>query len=311
MLRMNSFAAALGLAAVLSSGAAWAGDAESCKKVRLSDVGWTDIQATTGVTFNLLTALGYEPEVIQLSVPVTYQSLKNNDLDVFLGNWMPSMTADIKDYSADGSVETISQNLEGAGYGLVVPNYVAEGGVKTLTDIGKFKDKFSNKIYGIEAGNDGNRIILDMIAKPESNLEGFELVESSEAGMLTQAEQAMKNNEWIAFLGWTPHPVMGEMKITYLEGMGDSGFGAATVHTNVRKGYLTECPNVGKFIQNLKFDLSMENTMMDAILKGGSPNDVARDWLKANPDAATPWLNGVTTFDGQDAAAAVKAALAS
>ncbi len=311
MLRMNSFAAALGLAAVLSSGAAWAGDAESCKKVRLSDVGWTDIQATTGVTFNLLTALGYEPEVIQLSVPVTYQSLKNNDLDVFLGNWMPSMTADIKDYSADGSVETISQNLEGAGYGLVVPNYVAEGGVKTLTDIGKFKDKFSNKIYGIEAGNDGNRIILDMIAKPESNLEGFELVESSEAGMLTQAEQAMKNNEWIAFLGWTPHPVMGEMKITYLEGMGDSGFGAATVHTNVRKGYLTECPNVGKFIQNLKFDLSMENTMMDAILKGGSPNDVARDWLKANPDSATPWLNGVTTFDGQDAAAAVKAALAS
>ncbi len=310
MLRMNSFAAALGLAAVLSS-SAWAGDAESCKKVRLSDVGWTDIQATTGVAFNLLTALGYEPEVIQLSVPVTYQSLKNNDLDVFLGNWMPSMTADIKDYTADGSVETISQNLEGAGYGLVVPTYVAEGGVKTLTDIGKFKDKFDSKIYGIEAGNDGNRIILDMIAKPESNLQGFELVESSEAGMLTQAEQAMKNNEWVAFLGWTPHPVMGEMKITYLEGMGDSGFGAATVHTNVRKGYLAECPNVGKFIQNLKFDLSMENTMMDAILKGGNPNDVARDWLKANPDVVTPWLNGVTTFDGQDAAAAVKAALAS
>ena len=231
MSRMKSIAVSLGLAAALYSGAALAADPESCKKVRLSDVGWTDIQATTGVAFNLLTALGYEPEVIQLSVPVTYQSLKNNDLDVFLGNWMPSMTADIKDYDADGSVETISQNLEGAGYGLVVPTYVAEGGVKSLTDIGKFKDKFGNKIYGIEAGNDGNRIILDMIAKPESNLEGFELVESSEAGMLTQAEQAMKNNEWIAFLGWTPHPVMGEMKIAYLDGMGDSGFGAATVHT--------------------------------------------------------------------------------
>ena len=41
---------------------------------------------------------------------------------------------------------------------------------------------------------------------------------------------------------------MGEMEITYLDGMGDSGFGAATVHTNVRAGYATECPNVGKFI---------------------------------------------------------------
>jgi glycine betaine/proline transport system substrate-binding protein len=306
---MKSFAAALGLAAVLTSGAAFAADPESCKAVRLSDVGWTDIQATTGVTAVLLAALGYEPEVIQLSVPVTYASLKNKDVDVFLGNWMPSMTNDIKDYTADGSVETISQNLEGAGYGLVVPTYVAEAGVKTLTDIGKFKDKFDGKIYGIEAGNDGNRIILDMISKPESNLDGFELVESSEAGMLTQAEQSMKDNSWIVFLGWTPHPVMGEMKITYLDGMGDSGFGAATVHTNVRQGYVQECPNVGKFIQNLKFSLSMENEMMDLILKGGDPQTVAKDWLKAHPDVAGPWIQGVTTFDGGDAAAATKAAL--
>ena len=60
--------------------------------------------------------------------------------------------------------------------------------------------------------------------------------------MLIQAEKAMKDNEWIVFLGWTPHPVMGEMKITYLDGMGDSGFGAATVHTNVRAGYVDRVP---------------------------------------------------------------------
>ncbi|MEQ1949912.1 choline ABC transporter substrate-binding protein [Mesorhizobium sp. CN2-181] len=311
MSRFTYLAASAGLAVLLAAGPAFAGDAESCKKVRLSDVGWTDIQATTGVASVLLTALGYEPEVIQLSVPVTYASLKNNDLDVFLGNWMPSMTADIKDYTAEGSVETIGVNLEGAGYGIVVPSYVAEGGVKTLTDLGKFKDKFGSKIYGIEAGNDGNRIILDMISKPENNLEGFELVESSEAGMLTQAEQSIKGNEWIAFLGWTPHPVMGAMNLTYLDGMGDSGFGAATVSTNVRKGYVAECPNVGKFIGNLKFNLDMEGVMMDAILKGADANTAATDWLKANPDAVTPWLAGVTTFDGGDAAAAVKTALGS
>ena len=39
------------------------------------------------------------------------------------------------------------------------------------------------------------------------------------------------------------------------------------------QGYVAECPNVGKFISNLKFDLSMENEMMDAILKGGDAND--------------------------------------
>ncbi|MBL8582443.1 MAG: choline ABC transporter substrate-binding protein [Rhizobiaceae bacterium] len=309
MLNLKRIAGALALSSILAATAASAAEPESCKVVRLSDVGWTDIQATTGIASVLLTALGYEPQVIQLSVPVTYASLKNNDLDVFLGNWMPSMTNDIKDYTAEGSVETIGTNLEGAGYGIVVPNYVAEGGVKTLTDIGKFKDKFDGKIYGIEAGNDGNRIILDMISKPENNLAGFELVESSEAGMLTQAEQAIKDGQWIAFLGWTPHPVMGAMPITYLDGMGDSGFGAATVLTNTRKGFVAACPNAGKFIGNLKFNLAREGEIMDAILKGADANTDATDWLKKNPDAVKPWLDGVTTFDGGDAAAAVKAAL--
>ena len=306
---MTRFAMGVALALGLAATSAHA-ESASCKKGRGADGGWTDIQVTTATAQNLLEALGYAPEVKTLSVPVTYASLKNKDIDVFLGNWMPSMTADIKPYTDDKSVETIGVNLSDAGYGLVVPQYVADGGVKSLKDLGAHKDKFGGKIYGIEAGNDGNRIISSMIAKPENNLQGFELVESSEAGMLTQAEKAMKKNEWIVFLGWTPHPVMGEMKIAYLDGMGDSGFGAATVSTNVRAGYEKECPNVGKFLSNLKFNLAMEGAMMGPVLKDGAdPKATALTWLKANPAAATPWLEGVTTVDGGDAKAAVAAAL--
>lgn len=304
-------AATVGVSLLAMTTPSLAGDAESCKAVRFADVGWTDIQVTTGATQVVLEALGYTPDVKTLSVPVTYASLKNKDIDVFLGNWMPSMTADIKAYTDDKSVETIGTNLDGAGYGLVVPQYVADAGVKSLADLGANKDKFEGKIYGIEAGNDGNRIIGTMIEDAKNNLAGFELVESSEAGMLTQAEKAMKNNEWIIFLGWTPHPVMGDMKIAYLDGMGDSGFGAATVHTNVRAGYTSECPNAGKLLSNLKFSLGMEGAMMGPVLKDGAdPKATALAWLKANPDTVKPWLEGVTTFDGGDAAAAVAAALA-
>lgn len=310
---MKSFIKSVAAAAVMGvamASTAFAADPASCKAVKFADVGWTDIQVTTGATSVVLEALGYEPQVSTLSVPVTMASLKNKDIDVFLGNWMPSMTADIQAYLDDKSVEQVAANLEGAGYGLVVPQYVADAGVKSLADLGANKDKFAGKIYGIEAGNDGNRIIQTMIDDPKNNMKDFQLVESSEAGMLTEAEKAMKNNEWIIFLGWTPHPIMGEMKIAYLDGMGDSGFGAATVYTVARAGYTTECPNVGQLLKNLKFDLAMEGAMMDPVLKNSAdPKETAKAWLKANPDVVKPWLQGVTTLDGGDAAAAVDAAL--
>ncbi len=297
-----------------SAVAAQAADPESCKTVRFSDVGWTDITATTSVASTLLKGLGYEPQVELLSVPVTYQSLKNKDIDVFLGNWMPTMAADLEPFIADKSVESISTNLpEGAKYTLAVPQYVYDAGVKDFADIAKHADKFDNKIYGIEPGNDGNRLIQDMIDKDAFGLKGFEVVESSEQGMLAQVAKSVPTEEWVVFLGWAPHPMNANFDIEYLSGGDDyfgPNFGAAEVFTNVRAGYVQECPNAGKLVQNLKFTVEMENEIMSAILdKGMSGDDAAAAWLKANPGALDAWLAGVTTFDGKDGLAAVKSSL--
>ena len=312
MSRFKSFAAGLGLAALLSTGA-MAADPESCKAVKFADVGWTDITATTATASVILEALGYEPEVQVLSVPVTYTSLKSKDIDVFLGNWMPTMEADIAPYREEGSVETVRANLEGAKYTLAVPQYTYDAGLKTFQDIAKFKDDLDSKIYGIEPGNDGNRLILDMISGGTFDLAGFELVESSEQGMLAQVQRAVDRQEPVVFLGWEPHPMNANFDMAYLEGGDDvfgPNYGGATVYTNVRKGYLTECPNVGKFLQNLVFSLEMENEIMGAILnEGADPGAAAKEWLKAHPDVLDAWLEGVTTVDGKPGLDAVKASL--
>src|SRR5450755_1181508 len=111
-----------GLAAAFlgsSLAAAAAGDPDNCKTVRFSDVGWTDITATTSIAGEIFKGLGYTPKTTVLSVPVTYTSMKNKDIDVFLGNWEPSMENDRKPYIADKSVITIGPNLpEGAKYTL-------------------------------------------------------------------------------------------------------------------------------------------------------------------------------------------------
>ncbi|WP_104667577.1 choline ABC transporter substrate-binding protein [Ensifer adhaerens] len=297
----------------MSAGQAAAAEPESCGTVRFSDVGWTDITATTATISTVLKGLGYQTDIKVLSVPVTYTSLKNKDIDVFLGNWMPTQENDVRPFLDDKSVESFGPNLVGAKYTLATNAKGAELGIKDFKDIATKKDALEGKIYGIEPGNDGNRLIIDMVDKDTFGLKGFEVVESSEQGMLAQVSRAEKDGSPIVFLGWEPHPMNANFKLTYLAGGDDifgANFGGAEVFTNVRAGYTTECPNVGKLLTNLKFSLQMENEIMGKILNDGQePDKAAEEWLKANPTAVDPWLAGVTAKDGGDGLAAVKAAL--
>ncbi len=301
------------LAGAASLTLAGTAQAAGCDKVIFSDVGWTDITATTAVASTVLQALGYETDVKVLSVPVTYAALGGGDVDVFLGNWMPTMEGDIAPYREAGTVETVRVNLTGAKYTLATNAKGAELGIKDFADIAAHKAELDGKIYGIEPGNDGNRLILDMITGNAFELQGFDVVESSEQGMLAQVERADKASEPIVFLGWEPHPMNANFKMTYLAGGDDwfgPDFGGAEVATNVRAGYVAECPNTGKFLENLEFSLQLENEIMGAILNDGTdPMDAAKTWLAAHPEVLAPWLDGVTTKDGGDALAAVTAAL--
>ncbi|MGI9502861.1 MAG: glycine betaine ABC transporter substrate-binding protein, partial [Geminicoccaceae bacterium] len=218
------------IALAASSGVALA----ECDQVTFSDVGWTDITATTAVTTEILEALGYETDIKILSVPVTYASMKSGDVDVFLGNWMPTMEGDIAAYRDEGSVDTVRENLEGAKYTLAVNAAAAELGITDFADIAAQSEALEGKIYGIEPGNDGNRLILDMIEQDTFGLSGFEVAESSEQGMLAQVARAEQRSEPIVFLGWEPHPMNANFELTYLSGGDDvfgPDFGGATVYT--------------------------------------------------------------------------------
>ncbi|MBD1597251.1 choline ABC transporter substrate-binding protein [Pseudomonas typographi] len=295
---------------------AHAADPAQCSTVNFSDVGWTDVTVTTAVTSAVLQSLGYKTNTTMISVPVTFKSLADGkNMDVFLGNWMPTMENDIKPYREAGTVVTVRANLEGAKYTLAVPEALWNEGLKDFADIAKFKDKLGGKIYGIEPGNDGNRLIQSMIDKNAFGLKDakFQVVESSEAGMLTQVDRAEKRKTAVVFLGWEPHPMNARFKMKYLTG-GDEyfgpNFGQATVYTVTRKGYAEQCPNVGQLLKNLSFTLGMENTLMGNVLDDKLKPDVAaKAWLKKNPQVLDTWLAGVTTLDGKPGIEAAKATL--
>lgn len=302
--------AALGLTTCAASALA---DPASCKTVRFADVGWTDITATTALASRILSGLGYAPKTQILSVPVTYASLGAKNVDVFLGNWMPTMEADRKPYLDKKAIEVVGPNLTGAKYTLAVPGYLYDAGLKSFADIAKFSPQLKGKIYGIEPGNDGNRTILSIIKEDKYGLAKFELVESSEQGMLAQVDRAIQRKEPIVFLGWEPHPMNTKFPIRYLSGGDDTfgpNYGGAEIFTNLRAGYAAECPNLGRFFKNLTFSLNAENVVMGSILFDGMDADKAADaWLKANPDDWKAWLSGIETLDGKPGLPAEQASL--
>lgn len=306
---------ALWLSGLLLSAAVQAGEAENCQQVRLADVGWSDLNITNATARYLLSALGYETEVLRLSLPQTYDALAAGEADVFLGNWMPAQAKLSQPQVDAGAVERLHANLEGARYTLAVPQYVYDAGVKNFADIARFAERFDHTLYGIEPGNDGNALVKKMIASNSFGLGDFKLDESSEQGMLTQVRmKELLDHQWIVFLGWEPHPMNVRHKLAYLDG-GDEYFGpnqgGATVYTVVRKGYAQQCSNVARLLGNLVFSLDMENQLMDRVLnEKDNPRRAVRNWLKRNPERLEAWLKGVATRSGAPGNVAVKASLA-
>ena len=179
-------------------------------------------------------------------------------------------------------MEVVRANLVGAKYTLATLAYTYAAGLHDFADIARFAPALNHTIYGLEAGNDGNRHVLDMIQHGLFSLGEFRLLESSEQGMLAEVERAIRVKRPIVFLAWEPHPMNMRFDLRYLTG-GDAifgpNFGGATIYTNVRAGYLRDCPNVGRLLQNLNFSLRGESELMDAILNRHlQPEAAAAAW---------------------------------
>ncbi|MBM6550721.1 choline ABC transporter substrate-binding protein [Marinomonas ostreistagni] len=294
----------------VSASGALAAVPEQCQTVTLTDPGWTDIGATNGLATTVLEALGYETDIKLLAVPIGFESLKNGQIDVFLGNWMPAQTAFIEQYQ--DNLDVIRTNLEGVKFTLAVPEYMYDQGIQDFSDLQAHAREFGERIYGIGAGSPANQNLMDMIDKNDFGLGEWRVVESGEQAMLAQVARAVKREKAIVFLAWEPHPMNVNFDLKYLSGGDDyfgPNYGGATIQTVTRKGYASDCGNVTQLLENMAFTLDMENTVIAMTDEGMSANEAASKWLQDNPDVLDNWLEGVTTTSGQPGLAAVKSEL--
>ncbi|SDC75349.1 MULTISPECIES: ABC transporter substrate-binding protein [unclassified Candidatus Frackibacter] len=308
MFKKKSILLLISFALILTLGVGCSGQPENKqnstqkKEVTFGHVNWPGVTVKTEVAKQVLEALGYKVNKKALTQTVLFEGMKNDEIDAFLGNWMPTMKVNFKPYNEEGVIENVTVNLEKALYQTAVPKYVWEAGVKSMADLNKYADKFDHKIIGIEPGNDGNQIIQNAIENNNYNLKDWKLVSGSTAAMLSAVGRATKTKEWIAFNGWKPHWMNVKYDIKYLDDPEGIWGGNDKVYTAARPELKKEMPNFYKFLEQFKVNAQIQSKWILEYQKKGRPaEEVAQEWIKNNIDLVKKWVSGIKTVDEKDA----------
>ena len=302
-------AALLGLL-LIASAFAFGSCGGAGQEVRFGTVDWPEAIAKTNVAATVVEALGYETEIRELSVPTVFEGLEAGDLDVFVEAWFPTMQPNL-DAIDPGSVESVRINLPEATFSIAVNRAACDAGVRSHEDLDEFTNRFEEDgqptIFGLEPGNDGNQVVLDMISHDTYSLGNWKLEESSTDGMLAEVDRRTRGGEWVAFTGWEPHWMNNKYDMCLLDDPEEAWGGESRVETLVNEDFPEEYPELYEFFRQMIVNRDIQAELIDQIDNSGKePEQVALDWLRANPRVTARWLNGVTALDGTDGSEALR-----
>ncbi|SDF91714.1 glycine betaine/proline transport system substrate-binding protein [Limimonas halophila] len=265
-----------------------------CSTVNFGLPNWTGVRVKTATATWMLDQLGYKTDSKTGSLPMVYQAMKGGDIDALLAQWMPSQRSIFRKYGIEGSLDVVSPNLLGGHYTLAVPTYVYEAGVKSIADLDEHKEKFGGQIFGIEAGSGGNDTIKSMLEDDYAGLGDWDLVASSEPGMLAEVEKRVEDEEWITFLAWAPHPMNINHDFKYLAGGEDywgPNKGEVIVNTVTPEGYAWACPNIGQFLDNYDWTVEEQSLAMGLVNNDGmEPLAAGKRVLAKHPEMLERWF---------------------
>ncbi|QGU00413.1 Glycine betaine ABC transport system, glycine betaine-binding protein OpuAC [Candidatus Syntrophocurvum alkaliphilum] len=262
------------------------GDEEHKGDVRIVYVEWVCATASSYVIADILeNKMGYNVEVMPLSVGAMFEGLVSGDGDFMTTAWLPVTHKNYMDTMGD-DFDFVGINTEGAYLGLVVPDYVT---ISSIEEMAEYKDKFKGEIVGIDPG-------ASMMAATEQliidyDLEGFNLVEGTDATMTAALSRAIERDEWVAVTGWTPHWKFSRWNLKFLEDPKGLYGEEEYIGTIARKGLNEDMPEVYELISNFEWDVNdLASAIELAEEEGATSESAAAKWVEENEDLVNNWL---------------------
>ncbi|MFW5693558.1 MAG: glycine betaine ABC transporter substrate-binding protein [Alkalispirochaeta sp.] len=279
---------------VFANGQGENGSGEADKTARLTYVNWEEGVAYTHLAQAILEdEMGFEVEIVAADVGPAYQAVATGDMDAFMEAWLPGLHASYMDELGDSLVD-LGVIYEDAVSGLVVPQYMVDAGIETVSDLRSDEayEELDGEITGIDAGA-GIMITTEEEAMPAYGLtdKGYELVPSSGPAMLADLESAYENEEWIVVTGWQPHSMFGYFDLEILEQDEEEIWGVDDIHILGRTGIEEEKPELAEFLGNMSMNTSEMGDLMVHIAESDLDTlEAAREWKDDNSDIWSDWV---------------------
>lgn len=256
-------------------------------KVELAYVEWSSEVASTNVVKAVLQErMGYECEIIPVSVGPMYAAVAAGDVDGMVSSWQPIQSDNLKRTEKD--LVNLGPNMVGVQSGFVVPSYVT---IDSIDEINANADKFDGEIIGIDPGAGVMQQADNAIE--QYGLDEMELIDSTGAMMTAALKDGIRRNDWVVVTGWTPHWKWGTWDLKYLKDpknvFGDPEDG--TILTLVRKGLDSDMPEVSSFLDSFQWTPDEMAEVMVWIREGMEPYDAAKKYIEKHKEQVDGWLN--------------------
>ena len=282
------------------------------KPIRFGVPPWPGVTVKTEVVCQILNAMGYETNQLEIGPPVIYKGLTSGDVDAYVAAWIPQQNEMFIPLRDKKAIDVIGVNVDEADTGLAVPTYVWDAGVHSVADLDKHADKFERTIYAIEVGSGMHSSTEEMVKNDVAGLGDWEIVGSTTPVMLSAVDDRVRQNKWVVFHAWRPHWMTIKIDMKFLQGVAGSEklVSSSQVYTVASNDFAKTYPQAHAFLKNLYVPAEIQSAWINSFsYEKKDPEDVAKAWIVANPDTVAKWLEGVQTVDGKPAFEAVRTAI--
>ncbi len=268
------------------------GGQEAPQEVKLTYVNWEEGVAWTHFLATILEdEMGYEASLTAADVGPGYAAVAAGDQDFFMEAWLPNLHTQ---YVEGTDIVEVSTIYEDAVVGLIVPQYMADDGVTTISDLAKPEvvEKLDGQITGIDAGA-GMMIQTQEVIVPSYGLDdaGLEVVPSSGPAMMAALDAAYANEEYFVGMGWQPHSMFGRYDLVILEQDQEQVWDLDNVYIMGRPNVEEDLPEVVAFFDNVMFTNETIGPLMVHIADSDLDTlEAAREWKNENQDVWSGWI---------------------